>query len=246
VKGIAGIVSNRLGDQLQLSVRQMTEWMVREKGQGFNVSVDRRLGVAVGWLKQVDTRNGTAPVWNQSRDLCVLLCGEHFPDITDRENSDPATYVLRGYEKDGIKVLERLNGWFCGVVIDLQQARVILFNDRYGLGRLYFHHGASGFFFASRAKALVKFLPDLQRIDPQGLGEWFACGCVLQNLTLFKGVSLLPAGSAWMISADGTIDKQEYFDPASWESQPRLPEAEYYECLRQTFPRVLKRYVTGN
>jgi len=246
VQGIAGIVSNRLGDQLELSVRQMTEGMVCEKCQGFTVSVEHQLGFGVGWLRQVDTKNGTVPVWNQSRDRCVLFCGEHFPEIADPENSDPATYVLGGYEKEGTRILDRLNGWFSGVIIDLRQARVILFNDRYGLGRIYFHQGATGFFFASRAKALLKVLPDLRRIDRQGLGEWFACGCVLQDRTLFQGVSLLPAGSAWVISADGTINKQKYFDPASWESQPQFSEREYYECLRETFPHVLKRYVTGN
>ncbi len=36
--------------------------------------------------------------------------------------------------------------------------------------------------------------------DPQGLGEFVACGCVLENRTLFRGIHVLPPGSAWTFS----------------------------------------------
>jgi asparagine synthase (glutamine-hydrolysing) len=224
----------------------MAERMVHGKGQGFDVIVDTGQGVGVSWLRQVDSENETIPAWNDRHDLCALLCGEHFPDMADREDTNPATSLLHGYEKEGTKFLERLNGWFSGVVIDLRQRKIILFNDRYGLGRLYFHHNATGFFFASQAKALLQMLPDSRRIDPKGLGEWFACGCVLQDRTLFADISLLPAGSAWVFSPDGTLAKKTYFDPASWSSQQPLRQREYYERLRETFPRVLERYLAGN
>jgi asparagine synthase (glutamine-hydrolysing) len=78
------------------------------------------------------------------------------------------------------------------------------------------------------------------------LAEWLSCGCVLQNRSLFSEISLLPPGSAWVWSADGTIKKGRYFDPACWETNPTLAVGEYYERLKDVFPRALTRYVGRN
>src|SRR5262249_10586507 len=93
---------------------------------------------------------------------------------------------------------------------------------------------------------LLAVLPELRELDPRGLGEWFNCGCVLGNRSLFRGVSLLPPASAWIFSADGALKKKSYFSPAAWENQPVLSPAEFSERLRQTFPRVLNRSTDGS
>jgi asparagine synthase (glutamine-hydrolysing) len=154
--------------------------------------------------------------------------------------------LIAQYEKDGLRFLEALNGWFSGLLVDRRNRQAILFNDRYGLGRIYCHESSEGFFFSSEAKSLLKVLPHTKRLDERGLGEWLSCGCVLQNRTLFSGISLLPPGSAWIFSADGKLTKRRYFDPASWETQPALTPAEFYDHLKETFPRVLKHYVNGD
>ena len=56
--------------------------------------------------------------------------------------------------------LEKLNGWFSGVLLDLRAQKLVLFNDRYGVNRIYYHEDASGFYFSSEAKALLKILPE--------------------------------------------------------------------------------------
>lgn len=223
----------------------MTEAMVHEKRQGFDVMVDERRDIGVGWLKQVDTKDGSAPVWNETHDLCILISGEHFSDLPNGGDSNPATYLLNGFEKKGIAFLECLNGWFSGVVVDFRQDKIFLFNDRYGLGRLYFHHNDQGFFFASQAKALLRIVPDVRQIDPQGLGEWFSCGCVLDNRTLFRDVFLLPPGSAWTFR-NGDVEKKSYFTAQTWEDQRKLDEESYYLQFRETFERVLPRYFRGD
>ena len=68
----------------------------------------------------------------------------------------------------------------------------MLFNDRYGMHRLYYHESKEAFYFAVEAKAILEVCPDLRRADPRGLGEFVACGCVLENRTLFEGIYVLP------------------------------------------------------
>ena len=72
-----------------------------------------------------------------------------------------------------------------------------------------------------------------------------ACGCVLENRTLFPGVGVLPPASAWLFRNGSTISKRTYFHPRQWEEQePMEPEC-YYRELRDVFSRNLPRYLNG-
>jgi asparagine synthase (glutamine-hydrolysing) len=207
------------------------------------------LGVSAGWISKSGFAAGCA--WNDSRDICLILSGEVFGDSSDSETGGgqdghgTARQLVSQYEKSGIRFLEKLNGWFSGLLLDGPKRQAILFNDRYGLGRIYYHQAPGAFFFSSEAKSLLKVLPQTRRLDERGVAEWLSCGCVLQNRTLFSDISLLPPGSAWVFSTDGKLAKRSYFDPATWESQHALTPSNYYERLKEVFPRVLKRYFSG-
>jgi asparagine synthase (glutamine-hydrolysing) len=41
------------------------------------------------------------------------------------------------------------------------------------------------------------------------------------------------------------VTKARYFNPAGWESQLALSEADYYERLKAVFPRILQTYLNG-
>ena len=71
----------------------------------------------------------------------------------------------------GIGFIERLNGWFSGVLVDLRKQIVVVFNDRYGVNRVYYHETPDGFYFSSEAKSLLKVLPGLRQSGFQRLGR---------------------------------------------------------------------------
>src|SRR5439155_7975299 len=126
-----------------------------------------------------------------------------------------------------------------------REERVILFNYRYGLGRIYYHEHADGFYFSSEAKSLLRVLPRTRELELKGLGESCSCGCVLQNRTLFSGISLVPGGSIWIISPGQKPSRQTYFDKEVLEQQSSLDGLDFYQKLNETFPRVLRRYLQG-
>ena len=190
-------------------------------------------------------RTAPAPVWtwNAARNLGCLIVGEPFvPEST----GNVADAFLSHYHQQGIAALAGLHGWFSGLLLDLREQRVILFNDRHGLGRLYVHEAPGRFAFASEAKALMALDPALKQLDFRGVAEWLSCGCVLQNRTLFPGVSLLPAGSAWTFPVGRAVEKRSWFDGKSWENQPLLSAAEFESRLLEIFPRALERSLRGN
>ena len=180
-------------------------------------------------------------VWNKPRTIGCLISGDAFIG-----SSDAQVELIRLYEELGLSALERLNGWFSGVLIDLQHRHAILFNDRYALGRMYIHEGSCRVLFSTEAKSLLAAVPESRELDSRSLGEWLSCGGVLDNRSLFRGVSLLPPASAWIFSASGVLTKKSYFRADLWENQPVLSPSEFSQRFRETFGRVLDRYTNGS
>jgi len=112
--------------------------------------------------------------------------------------------------------------------------------------RTYYHESGEAFYFAVEAKAILAVRPELRKIDSRGLGEFVACGCVLENRTLFEGIQVLPPASAWVFRGGVLERKASYFQPQEWEQQERLAPDAYYEELRQVFARNLPRYFDGD
>jgi asparagine synthase (glutamine-hydrolysing) len=216
--------------------------------------INEELGLWTGWACHKGAFEDCLPIWNEKKDICLLFSGEDFADRADVDalrmrghefGSDDASYLVHVYEEIGCGFLEKLNGWFSGVLLDLREQKFILFNDRYGINRLYYHEDASGFYFSSEGKALLKILPRTRQVNLRSLGEVLCCEAVLQNRSLFSGISLLPGGSAWVFSRGKPVKKKHYFKQEAWESQPELSESDFYEKLKETWTRVLPRYFRG-
>jgi asparagine synthase (glutamine-hydrolysing) len=252
--GITGIIGAAILNDGARALPMMAKAMLHEGSCSLGTYQNNLLEIGVGWVCHKDAFCDCLPVWNERKDICLIFSGEHFSDkgVIERLRSlghecaeENASYLVHLYEEYGDRFFERLNGCFCGILVDIREQKVVLFNDRYGLGRIYFHERADGFYFASEAKSLLEVLPGLRRLDMAGLGEFFSCGCALQNRTLFSGVSLLPGGSVWTFRPEQEVKKAVYFKREIWENQPLLSAAEYYEKLRDTFRRVLPRYFSA-
>jgi asparagine synthase (glutamine-hydrolysing) len=87
--------------------------------------------------------------------------------------------------------------------------------------------------------------PETRKIDPRALGEFVACGCTLEDRSLFENVHLLPGGSKWVFRHGVLIEKKNYFKPEEWEDQVRLESEPCYEEFRDTFSQNLPRYFEG-
>lgn len=245
--GIAGFIG-RAGRHVPEPdlVPRMLATMRHEKSYTSGTSRHVPLGLEVGWMAHPRSYADGMPVWNERRDVALIFSGEHYGSAEVPAGADnTATQLVNAYEQLGPRFFEQLNGVFCGVVVDLRESCVVLFNDRYGLMRLYIHERPEGLYFASEAKALLRVLPEQRRFDPRGLGEWFSCGAPLQNRTLFPGITLLPGGSLWTQRPGEDLRKERYFTPEVWERQSALTPAAYMEALQSTFARILPRYFQG-
>lgn len=236
--GIVGILGDGTPESRALELGRMLAATVHEPWYRTGTYENAELGLWVGWSVHPGSFSDCLPLWNETRDLGLIFVGDHYEDAPVA-----ACSLLGRYEREGERFIDGLNGWFSGVLIDLRQHRVLLFNDRFGLGRINYHEAPGRTLFASEAKALLAVEPSLRRIDMAALAETVSCGCALADKTLFEGISLLPAGSLWTFAGKRSAAKARYFDRSTWENQETVADQAYYAQLLEVFPRVLNRYL---
>jgi asparagine synthase (glutamine-hydrolysing) len=251
--GIVGLITKIGRERAEQQLRQMVEALRHEAFYDTGTWIDEAAGVYVGWIGKKDIFPGGRPLQGERGDKVLFLSGEEFsgPAVTpfyERNGHAPAartgSYLIERAEK--IDFAASLNGRFQGLLVNKPAGTALLFNDRYGLHRLYYHEAADAFYFAAEAKAILAVCPDLRTIDPRGLGELVSNGCVLENRTVFRKVNVLPPASAWTF-AKGTIERKDrYFEPAEWEDQGPLDLEEYYQQLRAIFSRNIPKYFSGD
>jgi asparagine synthase (glutamine-hydrolysing) len=252
--GIVGIVSQRPSQEHYALLKSMVKCLMHEPFYTDGTYINEELGLWSGWACHQGAFGDCLPIWNEKKDVCLLFSGEDFADQTDIDalrmrghefGSDNASYLVHLYEEMGYGFLEKLNGWFSGVLLDLREQKFVLFNDRYGVNRIFYHEDAHRFYFSCEAKALLKILPATRQLDLRSLGEVLSCDAVLQNRSLFSGISLLPPGSAWVFSRGQPVKKKTYFRKETWESEPELSEFDFYDKLKEIWTRVLPKYFNG-
>ena len=229
--GIVGIIGSGSSAERKQSLDQMVKCMVHEPFYTSGTYINEGIGVWIGWVGHKGSFSDCLPIWNETRDICLIFSGEDFTDAADIEflrvrghdfGLENASYLVHLYEEAGLGFIEKLNGWFSGVLIDLREERVVIFNDRCGLGRIYYYDSNETLYFSSEAKSLLKVLPGLRKIDPVSLGEFFGFDCTMENRSLFSGVSLVPAGSIWTVFPGRKIRKDGYFKPEHLQNECKL------------------------
>jgi asparagine synthase (glutamine-hydrolysing) len=236
-------------------LKAMVNSMVHESFYTSGMLANAVQGLHCGWTSFRGAFADCMPVWNEEKNVCLIFSGEHFADKEGMASlkakghdfrGNDASWLVHLYEELGPAFFGTLNGWFSGVLLDLRKKTVTLFNDRYGVNRIYFCETQDGFYFASEAKALLKVLPETRQLDNQGVGEYFSCGCVLQERTLFRGVRLLPPASAWVFSLGQPARKEQYFRAEEWANLPQLTPREFYDSLKSVWAKRLPHYLNGN
>ena len=248
--GIVGIITPRPPEECQRLVKSMASSMEQECFYDSGTYSVPEMGIYAGWVAHENSFAARQPFFSERRDVVLLFSGECFVDPETRiglrqKGHDlgqaAGSWLVHLYEEEGDQFFEKLNGLFSGLLIDKRQGMAFLFNDRYGVERIYWHETEGAVFFASEAKALLRVLPELRAFDQEGVAQFLTFGCTLGQRTLFRGVQSLPGASVWSFE-NGKCQKRKYFSPETWESQPILPAEAFVAEFQETFQRILPRY----
>lgn len=251
--GIVGLITKKPKADAERELLKMTQSLLHESFYVSGTWSDESLGVYVGWSAQKGSFADEMPVFNEKGDLVLVFAGENFPEAGTAArlagsghafNSAQASYLVHLAEEDPT-FPAGLNGFFHGLLVNQTEGTATVFNDRYGMHRLYYHESKDAFYFAAEAKAILAVRPELRSLDQESLGELISLGAVLENRSLFEGISAIPAASLWRFRNGLGEDRGTYFDPREWEEQSTLDPDAYYRELREAFSENLPRYFVG-
>jgi asparagine synthase (glutamine-hydrolysing) len=251
--GIVGLITRKPRNVAEPELLRMVEALLHEPFYVTGTWINESLGVYVGWSAHKGSFADGMPLLNETGDVVLVFAGEEFPQPGTVErlrahghtiDSSEASCLVHLSEEDA-SFPAGLNGFFHALLVDRVKGTITLLNDRYGMQRLYYHESKDAFYFAAEAKAILAVHAELRSLDPASLGELIALGAVLENRSLFQGVSVMPAASLWRFR-NGAIEHQgTYFNPGEWEAQSALDPNTYYRELREAFSQNLPRYFVG-
>lgn len=195
------------------------------------------LGLGNQRLSILDIDGGNQPFYSDDRQIIVVQNGEIFNYIELaaelRSTGHHCTtgcdteVLLRLYERDGISMLNRLNGMFAIAIYDRRAEALYLARDRIGVKPLYFHRNSERVVFASEIKSLLKADVD-RRINLTGLHHFLSYNFVPQPHTMFEGVEHFPPGHVLRIDKknmemtrwwDLTLQNAEDRSESDWQSE---------------------------
>lgn len=248
--GLAIIISPAGREINKPNVDQMVASMRHEAYYVSGTYCNESLGLYVGWVGHPQSYCSFLPMHSDDGNWLLFFYGEHFTSnrrnaTTGGSRDSDGQAVLRLIEAHGIEAIAQLNGLFHGLLVDVRRSEIVVFNDRYGMQRLYYYREDTATFFASEAKALLAVKPRLRKLDPRGLGEFLSCGCVLENRSLFCDVATLPAATVRVFSRGLLESQHRYFEPNQWESQPKLSVSDFYEAIHEALTCAIRRCVNS-
>jgi len=253
--GIVGIFSRRSADECQGILGDMIRSMEYEKFYHSGSYILPEEGIYLGWVVHENSSVDCLPIKNEANDIVLFLAGECFLDkdlLNELKNKGHRFeegnngWVVHCYEEKGCKFLNYLNGCFSGFLFDKRLTQAFLFNDRYGMERVYYYSTSNGFYFASEAKALLRVNPESKSIDESVLAEYFGLGCSIDWKSLFRYVNIIPGGANWKLrkTAVGWIPEPfYYFSRSEWENQIELSPEDYGDKFVTLFSKILPRYL---
>lgn len=153
--------------------------------------------------------------------------------------------VLHALAFWGREALSRFNGMFALAFWDRDERTLLLARDRYGIKPMYYLELGTTFLFGSEIKALLAHPGYRVEVDREALVEYFTFQNFFTSRTLFRGVSLLPAGAVLEVG-DRVGEPQRYWDFNFCEPAEPTTEQEYLEELDRLFRRAVNRQLVAD
>ncbi|MDP3722455.1 MAG: asparagine synthase (glutamine-hydrolyzing) [Candidatus Omnitrophota bacterium] len=219
------------------------------------------VGLAHARLKIIDlSEEASQPMSNDDQSVWIVFNGEIYNFLELRASlqqrgvrfrtASDTEVLLRLYEAEGVRCVERLEGMFAFAVWDARHRTLLLGRDRVGKKPLFYYAdpGSGRFAFASEIKALLRYPTIVPEVDAEALPAFFLFGYVPTPHTLYRGICQLPPGHLLTLNDDGRLQIEAYWDvPLAAPSVHRAPsEAEAVDRVRELLTAAVRRRLVAD
>ncbi|CAM1373374.1 Asparagine synthase (Glutamine-hydrolyzing) [Tenacibaculum litopenaei] len=230
--GFSGIISK--GDITTDTLRKMGELISHRGPDNQGVEVVSTAGATVGFVHRrlsiLDlSPAGNQPMWNEDRTVCMVYNGEVYnfnelkkqvekeEGITFKSDSD-SEVILVLYSMYGKDFVNRLNGMFAIVLMDINAEKVFMFRDRVGVKPLYYGVNAGKFYFGSELKSFFGDSDFTPKVDNSAVQSFLQYGYVPNHKCIYQGIHKVVPGA--FISYD--LNSGEFEEEVYWELEKQI------------------------
>jgi len=170
---------------------------------------------------------GHQPMTALGGKVILVFNGEIYNDTELRNLLETKSYsfkgtadtevILNSYLEFGFEeMLDRLNGMFAIVIVDLRLGRIFMARDRYGIKPLYYTFYKGRLVFASELKSIIQFRDFDRELDMDAFNARLVFSRPASKV-LLSGVEMLEPGHALTVSYNGDTRFWRYYDINTYE-----------------------------
>ena len=254
---ITGIVKYEPAAPVEKIIRNMTDAVTHRGPDDSGFFVDDNVAFGHRRLSVIDIDGGSQPMYNEKRDVAVILNGEIYNYRELRSELEAKGHVFCSesdtevivhlYEEMGRQFVPLLNGMFAFALYDMRKKMVLLGRDRLGQKPLFYFQKGTLLVFASELAALEKH-PDMpDELDINAVSDFLSLQYVPGASTVYLNVRRLSPGHTLEYHLDErSITQRSYWHPVYTFKCSELSFDEAAAELRRRVENAVERRLVSD
>ena len=162
-------------------------------------------------------------------------CGYFFKSSSDTE------VVLKSFHKWGKSCVNRFKGMFAFCIFNINNNKIYLFRDRFGVKPLYYYWNNGLFLFSSELKAFQKIPCFKKKLNINSIEMFLRFGYIMQPHTIFENTFKLKGGHCLKFNLlNKNLSKLQY-----WDIYTLLHKNKIYNNYNETLELLQKQIVSS-
>lgn len=236
--GINGYLSKTGGASRITALLEKMNSEILHRGpdqDGFFVSENGTVGMAMRRLSIIDLGTGKQPIYSESKNSVILFNGEIYnyrllraqllADGVAFQTESDTEVIVNLYEKHGTEAFSMLDGMFAFSIFDKRKNTIYIARDFFGEKPLHYMETPDGFMWASEIKSILDVLPARPEIDKTALNLFLQLTYIPAPYSIYEGIRKLEPNK--YIAFDCSNFKFSIHDiPQARQSWPQMSKPE--------------------
>lgn len=216
--GIAGYISEKKPTKKVL--KAMTDRIEHRGPDGEGFYLDDNIALGHRRLAILDLTTGDQPIYNEEKDVVVVLNGEiyNYQELREELKKKKHKFVTKtdtevlvhGYEEWGHNLTKKLRGMYAFAIWNKKEQELYMARDGWGIKPLYYYQNEKTLMFASEIKAFLDHPDFIKEFNDEILSAYLCFNSVPTEETFFKGVKRVEPGHQ-LIYKDNNLEIERFF-----------------------------------
>lgn len=216
--GINGVISFKHQLNKSLLSEMSRKTIHRGPDSSNEILIDNHIYLQHNRLAIIDLNvRSEQPFFSQDRNYCIVFNGEIYNYVELRNDliklgysfitSSDTEVLLYLFIHYGLKVVDKIKGFYSFVIIDIKKKQCHFFRDKSGIKPLFFYHYNDYFVFSSELKSILSNNFVHKEIDYQAIKNYFSLGYIPSPRTPFAKIRQVQPGETIVLDISKNTKK---------------------------------------